>query len=45
MIKEIMYCNRDMVLGKISINLDGLMKLEFEGKDLKSTYYLVAKEV
>jgi hypothetical protein len=45
MIKEIMYCNRDMVLGKISINLDGLMKLEFEGKDLKSTYYLVAKEI
>ena len=45
MIKEIMYCNRDMALGKIFINLDGLMKLEFEGKDLKSTYYLVAKEI
>ena len=45
MIKEIMYCNRDMVLGNISINLDGLMKLEFESKDLKSTYYLVAKEI
>ena len=36
MIKEIMYCNKDMVKGHIAINLDGLMKLEFENENLKS---------
>ena len=45
MIKEIMYCNKDMVKGHIAINLDGLMKLEFENENLKSTYYLVANEI
>lgn len=45
MIKEIMSCNKDMLSGKISISLDGLMRLEFEGKDIKSTYYLVSKEI
>jgi hypothetical protein len=45
MIKEIMYCNKDMALGRIAINLDGLMKLEFENDTLKSTYYLVANEI
>jgi len=44
MLKEIMYCNKDMVSGKMSIDLEGIMKLEFEGKNIKSTYYLVAKE-
>jgi hypothetical protein len=46
MIKEIMYCNRDMYLGTMSINLEGVMKLEFltEDESLKSTYYLIAKE-
>ena len=45
MIKEIMYCNKDMVGGTISINLEGIMKLEFENDSLKSTYYLVSKEI
>jgi phenylalanine-4-hydroxylase len=45
MIKEIMYCNKDMASGHIAINLDGLMKLEFENDTLKSTYYLVANEI
>jgi len=46
MIKEIMYCNKDMHSGTMSINLDGIMKLEFktEGNTLTSVYYLVAKE-
>jgi hypothetical protein len=45
MIKEIMYCNKDMVYGTIHINLDGIMKLEFENDEVKSTYYLVSKEI
>ena len=44
MIKEIMYCNKDMVSGTMSIDLDGIMKLEFIGDNLKSFYYLVSKE-
>lgn len=45
MIKEIMYCNKDMAGGSISINLEGIMKLEFENENIKSTYYLVSKEI
>jgi len=45
MIKEIMYCNKDMAGGNISINLEGIMKLEFENDSVKSTYYLVSKEI
>ena len=44
MLKEIMYCNKDMVECKMSIDLEGIMKLEFEGENIKSTYYLVSKE-
>jgi len=44
LIKEIMYCNKDMASGKMGLDLDGIMKLEFENENLKSTYYLVAKE-
>jgi hypothetical protein len=44
-IREIMYANKEMPTGKISINLDGIMKLEFQNKNLKSTYYLVSKEI
>jgi hypothetical protein len=41
-----MAANKDMDGGFISINLDGIMKLEFSSEDdtLKSVYYLVAKE-
>jgi hypothetical protein len=45
MIKEIMYCNKDMAHGTISINLEGIMRLEFENENLKSTYYLISKEI
>jgi len=45
MIKEIMYCNKDVSSGRMSINLDGIMKLSFESGDLHSEYYLVAKEM
>ena len=44
MIKEIMYCNKDMISGKMSMDLEGIMKFEFESDNIKSTYYLVAKE-
>lgn len=47
MIREIMSANKDMLFGSMSINLEGIMKLEFttEEKTLISTYYLVAKEL
>ena len=45
MIKEIMYCNKDMASGNIKINLEGIMELTFENENIKSTYYLVSKEI
>ncbi len=30
-----MYCNKDMANGTISINLEGIMRLEFENENLK----------
>jgi len=45
LIKEIMYCNKDVATGKMVINLDGIMSLVFESGNLKSEYFLVAKEV
>jgi len=47
MIKEIMHCNKYMHSGAMSINLEGIMKLEFTTEDstLTSVYYVVAKEV
>jgi phenylalanine-4-hydroxylase len=44
MIKEIMYCNKDMASGKMSIDLEGVMKLEFENENIQSVYYVIAKE-
>ena len=44
MIKEIMYANKDMPQGRMSVSSEGLMKLEFEDDKIKSTYYTVAKE-
>ena len=43
-VKEIMYCNKDVAGGKMSINLDGVMKLEFDNGNLKSEYYIIQKE-
>ena len=43
-VKEIMYCNKDVAGGKMSINLDGVMKLEFNNGNFKSEYYIIQKE-
>lgn len=45
MVKEVMYCNKDVASGKMSINLEGIMKLEFNSGNLKSEYYIVQKEI
>jgi hypothetical protein len=44
LLKEILNNNKDADSGKIHITLEGLMKLEFYKENLKSVYYLVAKE-
>jgi len=44
LLKEILSNNKDVVGGRISITLEGLMKLEFYKENLKSIYYIVAKE-
>jgi hypothetical protein len=43
-VKEIMYCNKDVTGGKMSINLNGIIKLEFNSGNLKSEYYIIQKE-
>ena len=45
LIKEIMYCNKDVANCTMGINLDGVMKLAFDNGSIKSEYYLVAKEL
>lgn len=45
LIKEIMYCNKDVAKGYMNINLDGVMNLVFDNGGIKSEYYLVAKEL
>ena len=45
LIKEIMYCNKDVSNGTMGINLDGVMKLAFDNGSTKSEYYVVAKEI
>jgi len=45
LIKEIMYCNKDVANCTMGINLDGVMRLYFDNGNLKSEYYLVAKEL
>lgn len=45
LIKEIMYCNKDVSNGTMGINLDGVMRLYFDNGSTKSEYYLVAKEL
>jgi len=45
LIKEIMYCNKDVANCTMGINLDGVMKLAFDNGNTKSEYYLVAKEL
>lgn len=45
LLKEILIVNRDADKAKMSINLEGLMKLEFETTNVKSVYYIVQKEI
>jgi hypothetical protein len=45
MIKEIMYCNKDVAHCTMGINLDGIMKLAFDNGSIKSEYYVIAKEL
>jgi hypothetical protein len=42
--KLIMNANKEISRGKLYISLDGLMKLEFENNDIKSTYFLIQNE-
>lgn len=42
--KEILSSNKDCENGKMFINLEGLLKLEFQEEQIKSEYYLVKKE-
>jgi antitoxin component YwqK of YwqJK toxin-antitoxin module len=45
LIKEIMYCNKDVANCVMGINLEGIMKLSFDNGSIKSEYYIVAKEL
>jgi hypothetical protein len=44
MIKEIMYCNKDVAHCTMGINLDGIMKLAFDNGSIKSEYYVISKD-
>jgi len=43
--KEILTVNKDIDEAHLYINLEGLMKLEFSTSNIKSTYYLVKKDI
>ena len=46
LLKEILSVNRDSIKTKMSLNLEGLMKLEFQTSEgIKSTYYIVKKDI
>jgi hypothetical protein len=44
LIKEIMYCNKDVANCTMGINLGGVMRLAFDNGNIKSEYYVIAKE-
>ena len=44
LLKEILVCNKDMDEGKLFVKSNGLMKIMFNGKNIQSVYYIVAKE-
>lgn len=44
LLKEILVANKGAEEGNLYINSNGLMKLEFNHKELQSKYYVVAKE-
>lgn len=43
MVRTVLNNNKDADKATMKINLQGLMKLEFEGEDWKSVYYLIRK--
>jgi len=45
LLKEILNANKDADKSKMYINLEGLLKLEFEVNKIKSTYYIVKKDI
>ena len=45
LLKEILNVNKEATKAKMSINLEGLMKLEFETENIKSIYYIVKKDI
>jgi len=45
LIREIMYCNKDVANCIMGINLEGIMKLSFDNGSIKSEYFIVAKEL
>jgi hypothetical protein len=44
MIKEVMYCNKDVANCTMKISLDGIMNLNFDNGNIKSEYYIIAKD-
>lgn len=44
MIKEIMYCNKEVARCVMGISLEGVMKLAFDNGNIKSEYYIIAKD-
>ena len=45
LLKEILTANKDALKAKMSINLEGLLKLSFETSNTVSTYYMVKKDI
>lgn len=45
LLKEILSVNKDATNAKMFLNIEGLMKLEFESNNTVSTYYIVKKDV
>jgi len=45
LLKEILSANKDAVKAKMYVNLEGLLKFEFETDNTKSTYYMVKKDI
>ena len=45
LLKEILTANKDALKAKMSINLEGLLKLSFETANTESTYYMVKKDI
>ena len=44
LLKLVMNANKEVSRGKLFLSLNGLIKLEFENNDIKSTYFLVQNE-